>query len=86
MVGTFDEQWDADDLRIDINTPYVLAYWAHQLGVTTDELRTAIGRVGPVLRDVKKNLDNDKSARGLSREQDDVERRRPIMMQPAIAT
>jgi len=57
MYGTFDEQWNADDLRIDLDTPFVLAYWANQLGVTHDELRDAVSSVGPVLRNVKKQID-----------------------------
>lgn len=77
MDGTFDQSWSADDLRIDVNTPYVLAYWANQLGITPDDLRVTVARSGPVLRDVKRELDNaGKAQRRFAWEQGGIDRRR----------
>ena len=63
MDEIFDQSWNTDDLRIDVNTPYVLAYWANQFGITPDDLRVTVARSGPVLRNVKRELENAVLAR-----------------------
>ena len=43
-----------DDIRININQEHEVTYWTKELNVTPDELKKAIGVVGPMVKDVKK--------------------------------
>ena len=46
----------ADRLRINVNQPHELAYWTKTLGVSEDELRSAVGKVGVMANDVKRHF------------------------------
>ncbi len=39
--------------RIDISEPYELEYWKKRLGITTEQLKQAIQKVGPMTKDVE---------------------------------
>jgi len=46
----------ADDSRINVGQEHEVSYWSRELGVTPERLREVIGRVGPMVADVKKAL------------------------------
>ena len=45
-----------DRIRINVHEAYELQYWSTQLGVSTQELRKSVDRVGPMVKDVKRDL------------------------------
>lgn len=45
-----------DRIRINVNQRYELRYWTMALGVTAMRLREAVGKVGPMVADVKRYL------------------------------
>ena len=44
--------------RINLNDKYELAYWSRTFGVTEDELRAAVERVGNSVEDVALELES----------------------------
>jgi len=46
-------QGPADHSRIDVDQPFALRYWCRELDATPRDLRRVIGRVGPMVDDVK---------------------------------
>jgi len=42
--------------RIDVSEPYELEYWKKRLGITTEQLKEVIQKVGPVTKDVESFL------------------------------
>jgi hypothetical protein len=46
----------ADRDRINIHEDYELRDWSQSLGVTPEELKKAVEKVGPMVEDVKKEL------------------------------
>jgi hypothetical protein len=46
-----------DRNRIDIHEPYELEYWSKTLGVSKDELRETVERVGPSVNAVAQELE-----------------------------
>ena len=42
--------------RININEPYEVEYWTKRFGVTKDQLVAAHKEVGPMVKDIAKNL------------------------------
>ena len=42
--------------RINVNEDYELRDWSRSLGVTPDELKSAVQKVGPMAKDVKAHL------------------------------
>jgi hypothetical protein len=45
-----------DSTRINLSEDYEVRYWSDKFGVTQDELRKAVGKVGPMVEDVKSAL------------------------------
>ena len=45
-----------DPIRVNVNEPHELRYWAKHFRVTEDELRRAVEAVGVDARDVEKRL------------------------------
>ena len=45
-----------DDARINVNQDHELTYWSRRLGVSRDRLREAVARVGPLVRNVEREL------------------------------
>ena len=39
--------------KIDVSEPYVLEYWKKRYGITTEQLKQVIEKVGPMTKDVK---------------------------------
>jgi uncharacterized protein DUF3606 len=46
----------ADRSRIDVSEEYECRYWSEKLGVSSDELKQAVQKVGPVVEDVAREL------------------------------
>ena len=46
----------ADRKRINVNEDYELRYWTEKFGVSADELKRAVERVGPMAEDVARAL------------------------------
>jgi hypothetical protein len=42
--------------RINLNEDYEVRDWAKSLGVSEDELRSAVAKAGPMVKDVKAHL------------------------------
>lgn len=47
---------ERDEERIDAGSEDALAYWSQHWGVPVEELRRAIGQVGPRVKDVRQHL------------------------------
>lgn len=46
----------ADRSRINLQEDYEVQHWSDRLGVTPEELKKAVERVGPMVADVEKAL------------------------------
>lgn len=46
----------ADGKRISLSEDYEVRYWTDALGVTEEQLREVVGRVGPMAEDVRRAL------------------------------
>jgi hypothetical protein len=46
----------ADRRRIDVSEDYECRYWSERFGVSPDELKRAVGRVGDMADDVAREL------------------------------
>ena len=46
----------SDRDRINVEEEYELRDWSEKFGVTPDELKSAVRRVGPMAKDVQKHL------------------------------
>ena len=42
-----------NDEKIDVSEPYVLEYWKKRLGITTEQLKDVIEKVGPKTKDIE---------------------------------
>ena len=56
MPDNLQETGKRDDSRINIQQPYEVDYWSKELGVTKEQLRAAVERAGPMVADVRRNL------------------------------
>ncbi|HYG56417.1 MAG TPA: DUF3606 domain-containing protein [Burkholderiales bacterium] len=45
-----------DDERIDVNQDHEVTYWSEKLGVSRDQLREAVAKAGPMVRNVERAL------------------------------
>jgi Protein of unknown function (DUF3606) len=45
-----------DDQRINVEQDHELSYWSKELGVSRDELRAAVQRAGPLVKNVRQHL------------------------------
>lgn len=45
-----------DDQRINIEQDHELSYWSKELGVSRDELRSAVQQAGSLVKDVRQHL------------------------------
>jgi uncharacterized protein DUF3606 len=45
-----------DPTRIDLGDPQALRFWAGTLNKPAEQIRAAVGKVGPMLEDVKREL------------------------------
>jgi len=56
MPGNLDRQKPEDPTKINIHQQWELNFWTNELGVTETELKNAVKVVGPMVKDVKKHL------------------------------
>lgn len=42
--------------RIDVNEEYELQYWSEKFGVSRDQLKQAVAKVGPMAKEVQRQL------------------------------
>jgi Protein of unknown function (DUF3606) len=45
-----------DDTKINIHQPYEVHYWANKFGVSQEALKRAVGKVGPSVKAVQREL------------------------------
>lgn len=45
-----------DDTRINVDQDHELTYWSQKLGVSRDQLREAVAKVGPMVKSVQQHL------------------------------
>ena len=62
MADNKQDRGPSDRNRIDVNEDYELSYWTKELGVSRDELKSAVQKVGPVAKDVREHLGKSRSA------------------------
>lgn len=56
MADDLRKRGGQDGDRINIEEDYEVRYWTKALGVSEDELRSAVAKAGPVVKDVKAHL------------------------------
>ncbi|HET6804416.1 MAG TPA: DUF3606 domain-containing protein [Frateuria sp.] len=56
MSDNLNDRGPADRARVNVNEDYEARYWANKWGVSQDELRTAVARVGVMADDVERAL------------------------------
>ena len=56
MADDLKQTGKADDQRINVNQDHELTYWSEQLGVSRDQLREAVAKVGPLRTAVEQHL------------------------------
>jgi hypothetical protein len=56
MSDNKQDRGPADRARIALSEPYEISYWTKELGVSADELREIVKRVGPMAADVRREL------------------------------
>ena len=45
-----------DRTRVNVNQDYEARYWASKWGISQDELRTAVAKVGPLVADLERHF------------------------------
>jgi hypothetical protein len=56
MADNLKQTGKADDARINLGQDHEVNYWANELGVSRDELRSAVAKAGPMVKDVRAHL------------------------------
>jgi hypothetical protein len=56
MADDLKQTGRADDQRINVDQDHELNYWSRELGVSREELRSAVQQAGPMVRDVRQHL------------------------------
>jgi len=56
MSDNLNNRGPADRTRVNVNEDYEARYWANKWGVSEDELRAAVDRVGVMAEDVERAL------------------------------
>ena len=56
MADNKQDRGQQDRSRIDVNEDYELRYWTKELGVSPDELKSAVQKVGPSAKAVREHL------------------------------
>ncbi|MGN2249570.1 DUF3606 domain-containing protein [Frateuria edaphi] len=56
MSDNLNNRGPADRTRVNVNEDYEARYWADKWGVSEDELRAAVARVGVMADDVERAL------------------------------
>ncbi len=56
MADDLKQTGSRDDQRIDVNQDYELTYWSKKFGVSRDQLREAVAKAGPMVKNVERVL------------------------------
>lgn len=56
MADEVSKRGEQDRDRINLNEDYEVRDWAKSLGVSEDQLRSAVAKAGPMVKDVKAHL------------------------------
>jgi hypothetical protein len=56
MVDNRAQAGRLDDSRINIDQDYEVRYWCEKLGVSADQLKSAVAKVGPLVKHVREHL------------------------------
>jgi len=56
MADDTNKRGPADRTRINVNEKWELDYWTKKFGVTPEELRSAVAKVGVMVADVEKQF------------------------------
>jgi hypothetical protein len=56
LADHVEETGRQDDTRIDIDQDHEVAYWSNELGVSRDQLRSAVAKAGPMVKNVREHL------------------------------
>jgi hypothetical protein len=56
MADSLEKTGRQDDARIDIDQDHEVAYWSNELGVSRDQLRSAVAKAGPMVKNVREHL------------------------------
>ena len=56
MADDLKQTGKSDDTRININQDHEVSYWSQELGVSRDELQSAVAKVGPMVKNVRDHL------------------------------
>jgi hypothetical protein len=56
MADDLKQTGKPDDQRINVNQDHELTYWSEKLGVSRDQLREAVAKVGPMRRAIEQHL------------------------------
>lgn len=56
MADDLKQTGKPDDARIDPDQDHELSYWSRKLGVSRDELHSAVQAAGPMVKDVQRHL------------------------------
>jgi len=56
MADDLKQTGNADDQRINVDQDHELTYWSQKLGVTRDQLREAVAKAGPMVKNVERQL------------------------------
>ena len=56
MADNLTDRGPQDRSRINVNQPHELQYWSRKLGVTEQELRSAVEQAGPMVDKVQRHL------------------------------
>jgi hypothetical protein len=56
MADDKNDRGPADRTRVNVNEDYEVQYWSKKFGVSADQLRAAVKKVGVMASDVEKEL------------------------------
>jgi hypothetical protein len=57
MSDDLKQTGNPDDARINIEQEHEVSYWAEKLSVSPETLRSVVQRAGPLVKDVRRQLD-----------------------------
>ena len=53
-----------DRLRVNVNQDHELRYWSQKWGISQDQLRAAVGKVGPMVADLERHFTSSTARSG----------------------
>jgi hypothetical protein len=56
MADDLKQTGKPDNQRINVDQDHELSYWSEKLGVSRDKLREVVGKAGPMVKNVEREL------------------------------